>query len=59
MAVFDQPRLLDGMRRTWNHGERLALVWTATPDALRVLMVERATFLALCRDRPQDRKSVV
>jgi len=53
MAVFDQARLLDGMRRSWNHGERLALVWTATPDALRVLMVERSTFLALCRDRPQ------
>jgi hypothetical protein len=53
MAAFDHGRLLERMRRAWNDGERLALGWTATADALRVLMVERATFLAICRARPE------
>lgn len=40
------------MRRAWNHGDRLALAWTAVPGSLRVLMVERSAFLTLCRARP-------
>lgn len=40
------------MRHAWNHGDRLALGWTAVPGSLRVLMVERSAFLSLCRARP-------
>jgi hypothetical protein len=55
MAVFDHRLLLDRMRRAWNHGDRLALGWTAVPGSLRVLMVERSAFLSLCRARPNLR----
>jgi hypothetical protein len=52
MAVFDRALLTERMRRAWRHGDRLALAWTAVHGALRVLMVEQAAFLALCRARP-------
>ncbi len=52
MATFDHALLLARMRRAWHHGDRLALAWTAQPGLIRVLMVERGAFLALCRARP-------
>ena len=53
MATFDHGGRLERIWRGWEDGERSALGWAATTDALRVLMVKRAALLSICRARPE------